>query len=105
MLKFHVLLAPFKNGLRLKLILNKKAIKQLAENLHLVDSGFNKSVFVTDALLDLEPLGIKDRCSQIATAVRNISQMLIRRLSKSFELNKSTKIWNKPIFKTAGSNP
>lgn len=57
-------------GTPLKTILGQKAIDQLAFNLHYIDSDFNKTKFIQDALNDIEELGIKDRGTHIANAMK-----------------------------------
>lgn len=57
-------------GTPLKLILNEAAINQLGENLYIADNNFGKQAFSTEALKNIEPLGIKDRAAHIAEAMR-----------------------------------
>ncbi len=57
-------------GVPLKLLLDQEAIAQLAENIHLVYSKFDTAGFVIDAQKDITPLGIKERGTHIAVALK-----------------------------------
>ncbi|PCI60417.1 MAG: DNA alkylation repair protein [Gammaproteobacteria bacterium] len=58
-------------GFPLKLVLDKQAVTQLAENLHFVYAAFEKSTFIEQALTDIRTLGIKERSEHIAKMMRN----------------------------------
>lgn len=57
-------------GFPLKLVLDKDAISQLAENLKFVYEKFNKKSFVEDAMQNIAPLGLTDRSIQISECMR-----------------------------------
>ncbi len=58
-------------GVPLKLILDKAAVDQLAKNLYHVYNPFNKESFTEAAMRGIEPLGIKERSTHIADAMRS----------------------------------
>lgn len=53
-------------GVPLKLLLDKDAVTQLAENLHLAYDKFKKQEFVKDTLSTIEPLTLTERSTHIA---------------------------------------
>ena len=57
-------------GFPLKLILDKKAVHQLGENLHFVYEQFDKIAFIKDAIKGIDSLTITERSGHIAEAVR-----------------------------------
>jgi len=72
MSQFRIPEAPksIQKGFPLKLVLDKEAINQLGENLYLVDSQFNKTVFIKDAMNNIDPLSITERGKHIAESLR-----------------------------------
>ncbi len=56
-------------GVPLKLVLDKPAVKQLAENLSIIHPTFDKTSFVKTALKGIDPLGIKERGEHIGDAM------------------------------------
>jgi 3-methyladenine DNA glycosylase AlkC len=53
-------------GFPLKMVLDKEAVNQLADNLHGVHASFNKEAFIHDALNGIDELGITQRSAHIA---------------------------------------
>ena len=72
MSQFRIPEAPksIQKGFPLKLVLDKEAINQLGENLYLVDSQFNKTVFIKDTMNNIDPLSITERSKHIAESLR-----------------------------------
>lgn len=56
-------------GIPLKEVLNERAIKQLAHNLHFIDNSFNQEGFIKEASNGIEPLSITQRSAHIADAM------------------------------------
>lgn len=57
-------------GVPLKLLLDKPAINHLAHNLKEVDPSFNKEAFISQCLMGLEELTLKERATHIAKALK-----------------------------------
>ncbi len=57
-------------GTSLKMVLDKEAIHQLGDNIHLVYVRFDKIAFIKDAMNSIEPLSITERSSHIAESLR-----------------------------------
>ncbi|EAR01461.1 DNA alkylation repair protein [Maribacter sp. HTCC2170] len=58
-------------GVPLKLVLDRLAVTQLANNLQAVYSPFMKDDFIENVIQKIEPLTLKERGSMIAAAMRN----------------------------------
>lgn len=57
-------------GVPLKMLLDRPAVEQLAENLQFVNSKFNRPAFINDAMNGIAPLSITERSSHIAETLR-----------------------------------
>jgi len=57
-------------GVPLKLLLDKDAVTQLAQNINFVDPSFNESLFISETLRNIEDLGLKERSSHIASSLK-----------------------------------
>ncbi len=57
-------------GFPLKLVLDQKAVNQLAENIHHVYPTFDKKAFIQDAMNEIEELSLTQRSNHIAEALR-----------------------------------
>lgn len=70
--KFIIPEAPnsIQKGFPLKMILDKKAVSQLATNLKHVDSAFNKNSFIKTVMSDIELLGLTERSAHIADGLK-----------------------------------
>ena len=58
-------------GFPLKMILDQKAVSQLAENLHFVYPEFDVPNFVKDAMNSIDELSITERSKHIAKSMNN----------------------------------
>jgi 3-methyladenine DNA glycosylase AlkC len=56
-------------GFPLKMILDKEAVNQLADNLHHVHASFDKETFISDAMNGIDALSITQRSAHIADAM------------------------------------
>ena len=72
MTSFKIPDAPnsIQKGFPLKQVLDRPAITQLAENIHIVHPTFNTDAFIKGAMSGLEPLGIKQRAEHIGDQLR-----------------------------------
>ena len=57
-------------GVPLKLLLDKDAVTQLAQNINFVDPSFNESLFISETQRNIEDLGLKERSSHIASSLK-----------------------------------
>ena len=69
-LKLPAAANSIQKGVPLKMVLDKEAVAQLAENLHIVHKPFDKSSFVKAAMNGIEPLSITQRAEHIARAMQ-----------------------------------
>ena len=69
MLKIPEAPRSIQKGFPLKMVLDKEAVSQLAENLHHVHASFNKVAFVNDAMNGINELSITQRSIHIADAM------------------------------------
>jgi len=70
MLKIPHAPSSIQKGIPLKVILNSKAVRQLAENIHSVYNDFDKNRFIKNVADGIEPLTITERSIHIATSLK-----------------------------------
>lgn len=72
MSRFQMPDAPrsIQKGYPLKQVLNKEAVRQLAENIHIVYAVFDKVGFTKDAMRGIELLSLTERSNHIAESLR-----------------------------------
>lgn len=63
--------SSIQKGVPLKLVLDIKAVKQLAHNLGEVRPSFDKSNFIKASMKGIEPLGLKDRASHLSKVMHD----------------------------------
>ena len=69
--KLHKAPNSIQKGVPLKMVLDKDAIFQLAENLFLVHPSFDRNAFIKEAMKGIEPLSLTQRSEHIAEALRD----------------------------------
>lgn len=70
-LKIPTAPSSIKKGFALKMLLDREAIHQLAENIFSVHDQFNKKAFVKDAMHEIEDLTLTQRSQRIAETLKN----------------------------------
>jgi 3-methyladenine DNA glycosylase AlkC len=98
MLKIPIAPNSIQKGVPLKLLLDEKAITQLAQNINFVYPAFNPSSFISETLKGLEDLSLKERSSHIA---KSLKAFLPQVYSEAIEI--LLKSLTPPLKKTEGN--